>query len=293
MLKKKINLIYWDSDNFGDALSPLLIEELSGIQTQHKLSPLSKYNVRVLFKRLSEFQFYRLKSILFPWQKTLLCVGSIMSWGKKKSAIWGSGFMNKSDSFEGGRTYAVRGKLTDRKLTEGGFDCCPVYGDPALLLPLWIAPRSEKYYKLGIIPHWHEVDYFLENYKDKYHIIDLRTRDVNKIVNEIMACEYVLSTSLHGVIVAHAYNIPSLWIKKGYIDTDGFKFHDYFSSVDIPFYDGLSDIEGILENEDSWKACFEQNKDKILMNSLLSDIQSGLLRSAPFPLKEKYKKMIL
>lgn len=56
MLKRKINLIYWDSDNFGDALSPLLIQELSGIQTQHKLSPLSRYNVRVLFKRLSKYE---------------------------------------------------------------------------------------------------------------------------------------------------------------------------------------------------------------------------------------------
>ncbi|KEQ28195.1 hypothetical protein N180_00730 [Pedobacter antarcticus 4BY] len=293
MLKRKINLIYWDSDNFGDALSPLLIQELSGIQTQHKLSPLSRYNVRVLFKRLSKYELYRLKSIIFPWQKTLLCVGSIMSWGKRKSDIWGSGFMNKCDSFKGGKTFAVRGKLTDRKLIEEGFNGCSVYGDPALLLPLWIEPKHEKHYKLGIVPHWHEVDYFLENYKDKYHIIDLRTRDIEKVVKEIMACEYVLSTSLHGVIVAHAYNIPSLWIKKGYIDTDGFKFNDYFSSVDIPFYDGLSNIEEILDSEDNWKSYFEEHKSKMLINNLLSEIQSGLLKSAPFPLKAKYKKMIL
>lgn len=31
---KKINLIYWNEPNFGDAVSPLLIEELSGANVQ-------------------------------------------------------------------------------------------------------------------------------------------------------------------------------------------------------------------------------------------------------------------
>lgn len=289
----KINLVYWDSDNFGDALSPLLIEELSGLKSQHKLSPLSEHNIRVFLKGLSKFEFYRLRSLLFPWQKTLLCIGSIMSWGKKNSAIWGAGFMNKNDPFKGGRTLAVRGKLTDAKLRKEGFKGCAVYGDPALLLPLWIEPQEGKTYKLGIIPHWHEVDFFLETYGSQYHIVDLRTRDVDKIVKEIMACEYVLSTSLHGVIVGHAYNIPSLWIKKGYIDTDGFKFHDYFSAVNIPFYDGFANLEKILADDKNWKALFNANQDKAFINHSLAKIQSDLLRSAPFPLKEKYKKKML
>lgn len=292
MLRGKINLIYWDSNNFGDALSPMLIEELSGLKTQHKLSPFSKYNARLLLKRLIGGEFYRLKSILFPWQKTLLCIGSIMSWGKQNSLIWGSGFMNKCDPFNGGHTYAVRGQLTNEKLLREGFKACNVYGDPALLLPLWIKPASGKKHKLGIVPHWHEVDFFIENYGNEYHIIDLRTCDISKVVNEITSCEYILSTSLHGVIVAHAYAIPSLWIEKGYIDTDGFKFHDYFSSVNIPLYNGFSDIEQILKDEISWKSLFENNTDKIIMQFPLHDLQHGLLNAAPFPLKDKYKSLI-
>jgi len=289
----KINLVYWDSNNFGDALSPLLIEELSGLKSQHKLSPLSTYNIKVFLKELSSYKFYRLKSLLFPWQKTLLCIGSIMSWGKKNSDIWGAGFMNKTDPFKGGRTFAVRGKLTDEKLRKEGFRGCAVYGDPALLLPLWIEPEEKKSYKLAIIPHWHEVDFFQENYGTQYHIVDLRTRDVDRIVKEIMACEYILSTSLHGVIVGHAYNIPSLWIKKGSIDTDGFKFHDYFSSVNIPSYDGFENFDELLESEKNWKALFEENKDKAFINTSLVTMQSDLLKSAPFPIKEKYKTRIL
>lgn len=116
---------------------------------------------------------------------------------------------------------------------------------------------------------------------------------MEKVVGEILACEYVLSTSLHGVIIAHAYKIPSLWIRKGYIDTDGFKFHDYFTSVDIPVYDGFANIEEILADEVSWKSCFERNRDKAQINNSLAEIQSGLLKCAPFPLKEKYQKLIL
>ena len=46
----------------------------------------------------------------------------------------------------------------------------------------------------------------------------------------------IFSTSLHGLIISHAYGIPAIWIKAGNIGTDGFKFKDYFSSVNIPYY---------------------------------------------------------
>ncbi|KAF5280088.1 hypothetical protein FQR65_LT15078 [Abscondita terminalis] len=139
---------------------------------------------------------------------------------------------------------------------------CSVYGDPALLLPLWLKPSEKKKYKLGIIPHWGEVDFFMENYGHLYQIIDLRTKNVEEIVEEIAKCEYVLSTSLHGLIVAHAYGIPALWIKKGYIGTDGFKFKDYFSSVNIPFYDGFECLDEIFHPE-KWIELFNSNRDKM------------------------------
>ncbi|SDL39766.1 polysaccharide pyruvyl transferase family protein [Pedobacter antarcticus] len=288
-----INLIYWDSDNFGDALNPLLIEELSGLKVQYKNIQLSlNERIRILFKSIISLRPSVLAPIIFPWQKTFVGVGSVMSWAKADSLIWGAGFMNNSDSFRGGETFAVRGKLTDEKLRSAGFSGSKVYGDPALLLPLWLNPNIKKQHKLGIIPHWKEVDFFIENYGDRYQIIDLRTRDIEKVINEISACEFVLSTSLHGIIVAQAYNVPALWIEKGHIDTDGFKFHDYFSSVNIPFYDGFKDFDCILKNDQTWMQLFEQNRDKANINTSLDEIQSELLRSAPFPLKEKYRMII-
>lgn len=285
---KKINLIYWNEPNFGDAVSPLLIEELSGANVQYKEISLSR-SQRV--KALFTMDYEQLKISLFPWQKVLGCVGSILSWLPKGSQVWGSGFMNQDSKFKGGEVFAVRGKLTSDSLVRQGFQKCDVYGDPALLLPLWLKPANRKKYNLGIVPHHTEVEYFMDKYGDKYFIIDLRTRNVKKIVEELTSCEFILSTSLHGVIVAHAYGIPSLWLEKGYIGTDGFKFHDYFSSVGIPLYDGITDIDSILESENKWYTLFSNNKDKSMIKTDLFALQKKLLAAFPYPLKEKYKEM--
>lgn len=290
MKRNKISLIYWSEDNFGDALSPVVIEELSGNLTQLKHAYKSKF--RRFVKSIIYFSPKELNTILFPWQENVLGVGSVICCGNSKSKVWGSGFMSNSGDFLGGSVFAVRGPSTSKRLVEQGFDKCEVYGDPALLLPLWEEPVEKKTHQLGIVPHWKESDKFIEEYGDKYKIIDLRTKDIKKIITEITSCEYILSTSLHGIIVAHAYDIPSLWIKRGFIETDGFKFADYFGSVRIPAYTGFEDIENILLSDANWKALFLGNEDKSSISIDLNEIQLGLLKAFPFPLKDKYEQLL-
>ena len=284
---KKVDLVYWDEENFGDALSPYIVESLSGLP-----APIKRANgsyVRKLAKALLTFSFGDIKAILFPWQSSVVGVGSIIEWGNAKSKIWGSGFMNNSGTFGGGQICAVRGPYTANRLVNLGFPKCDIYGDPALLLPLFHQAATKKKYKLGIIPHWKETDKFIELYADRYKVIDLRTSDIDKVMEEITSCEYILSSSLHGVIVPHAYNIPALWIKDGYIDTDGFKFFDYFASVGIPKYTGFTEIGDILSNEDSWMRLFEENAKLALIPDSLPNIQRKLIAAAPFPVQKKYK----
>lgn len=288
--KDKINLIYWEADNFGDILNKDLIEELTGKKTVHKEGgPFLKNFVRLVLSAIIKANPKLISKVVFPWQTTYVWVGSILCWADKHSKIWGAGFMNNYEKFSGGEVYAVRGPLTNNKLKELGGRGTDVYGDPALLLPLWIPEKKHKRYKLGIIPHWKETEFFKERFGSKYNIIDLRTRDVKSVMNQILDCEYILSSSLHGLIVPHAYNRPALWIKHGYIDTDGFKFEDYFASVGIPNYSGFENFESILESEEKWMELFEKNKDIAVPHVSIMELQKKLLSVAPFPLKEKYK----
>ena len=225
---------------------------------------------------------------LFFFEKNLLAVGSIMALGNKKSIVWGSGFMNWNESFRGGKVLAIRGKLTNDKLIAMGFRHCNAFGDPALLLPLIVSPTENKVRDVVIIPHWKEVESFKKKYGEHYKVLDIRTADIENFISELTSCRYVLSTSLHGIILSHAYGIPALWIKKGYIDTDGFKFHDYFSSVDIPFYDGIENFDSYLK-EDTWKSLFTEYEKYILPYKNIRDIQKKLLSVAPFRVLSQYK----
>src|SRR5699024_4332264 len=163
---------------YGDALNPYLFKELSGMGVQNKdyLPTLYKRLQRVLLF-FTSFNKELIKASIFPWQKSVLGIGSIIRMANQRTAIWGSGFMNKNEKCKGGRLYAVRGRLTSEKLNKEGFPLCQVYGDPALLLPLWV-PAQKKRNKIAIIPHFKEVEYFHKKYGDCFHIIDLRTKDV-------------------------------------------------------------------------------------------------------------------
>lgn len=228
---------------------------------------------------------------MFFFEKNLLAVGSILAWGNKKSIIWGSGFMNKNESFRGGQVYAVRGKLTNEKLLAMGFKGCDVFGDPALLLPLLVSPAGKKVSDIVIIPHWKEFDFFQKEYGNNYKILDIRTINIEGFIAELTSCRYVLSTSLHGIIISHAYDIPALWIKKGYIDTDDFKFYDYFSSVDIPFYGGILDFDSFLKEND-WRGLFVRYEKYTLPYKSISSIQKDLLKVVPFKVLKQYKVLL-
>lgn len=288
---KYIKLVYWNKLNLGDLLSPYIVNKLSGLPVKYKdfyfLGIKGQIGLLIDFLK-GRRTIKEITETLFFFEKNLLAVGSIMALGNKKSIVWGSGFMNWNESFRGGKVLAIRGKLTNDKLIAMGFRHCNAFGDPALLLPLIVSPTENKVRDVVIIPHWKEVESFKKKYGEHYKVLDIRTADIENFISELTSCRYVLSTSLHGIILSHAYGIPALWIKKGYIDTDGFKFHDYFSSVDIPFYDGIENFDSYLK-EDTWKSLFTEYEKYILPYKNIRDIQKKLLSVAPFRVLSQYK----
>lgn len=283
-LKKKIMLIHWkEHPNFGDYLSPYIISKLSGLRVLSKTASLSWKN---FFKCLLRYPWL-IKNYVLPFQKNLLAIGSVMNLGNSKSIIWGSGFLNSNDSFFGGKVYAVRGPLSEKKMEKMGGNLCKIYGDPALLLPIVYKPNIDKVYKVGLVPHWRETNYFLKHFP-KSHIIDLRTDNVEEVINKILCCEKILSTSLHGLITAHAYGIPALWLNPIDSHTNGFKFLDYFISVGIKPYKALSHKENLLNSKTNVEHIFNINNESALPSIPIKEIQYKLLAVAPFPIKALY-----
>ena len=212
--------------NWGDMLNPVLINKISGkkaINLQH-----TKLNIT------------KLKQILLKEPKPeYLAIGSILGWGVRRpniSIFWGSGFMYETEKVRvrPRKVCAVRGPLSREKLISQGIECPPIYGDPALLYPRFYSPNIESKYELGIIPHMADKNNsWVNKFKDNKEIliIDIQS-GINNVVDKILNCKRVASSSLHGIIASDAYHIPSSWITlSNNVNGNGFKFKDYFASV--------------------------------------------------------------
>jgi len=153
--------------------------------------------------------------------------------------IWGTGFIRYSDRVKKKpkKICAVRGQLSRKILLNQNIKCPNIVGDPALLYPRFYKPKIKKKYKIGFVPHFRDktdfnlIKKFNQFLNSENIVIDIE-QETNKFVDQINSCECIASSSLHGIIASDAYGIPSIWIKPSDNPLgDGFKFYDYFSSV--------------------------------------------------------------
>lgn len=231
---------------------------------------------------------------LLLFNKITFGIGSILSWYTVKNCIvWGSGIMNKNAKIFPANFLAVRGKHTQQRISEIGYTPPKVIGDPALLLPIIYTPQKSNRKNIGIIPHFKHYNEVSAKFKNDQNIVIINLLDdIEKIINQINSCYITLSTSLHGIIVSHAYSVKSLWVELSEINIggDNIKFYDYFSSVDILEYkpfrvENKDNIDFIIKN-----ICIH---DHLLLPKVdLVKIQSNLLSVAPFQLKKEYYSIL-
>jgi Polysaccharide pyruvyl transferase. len=292
MTKGKLLAHWCYFKNVGDALNPYLLHKLTGkkIVYCNLVNPNYKKEFISIIKSLAHCKKYDFRRISKPElnEPVLLCVGSILSRSKPNCKIWGAGFMNNYEHSGGGEVYALRGPYSSDKMQAEGYTGCHVFGDPALLLPIVYNPIISEKRTCAIIPHISEFHRFLHEYQDE-KIIKLDD-DIELVINEICSSEYVLSTSLHGIIISHAYGIPALWIKESYIHTDGIKFDDYLASVGIPNYKGDSfKIEDFIHKR--YSDIPDDIKNIMLPHVPIKEIQRNLLKVAPFEILPSFKQI--
>lgn len=198
--------------NLGDALNPYVIEKLTGIPP-----------------------------VFGARDSSMLAIGSVVKFAGDGQYVWGTGASRKSDQFNPNAIYrAVRGPLTRRALLDAGANVPEVYGDPALLMPNFYQPiDTTKRYEVGLIRHVNHRGIGIVG--DGALDLDLRAvsyEDIESFIDQLVQCKVVLSSSLHGIILAQAYGIPARWVTYSNtarrISGDDMKFADYMISVDQP-----------------------------------------------------------
>lgn len=270
-MPKKILLYWWserfiqkrDYENYGDLIGPYLVEKISGQPV--KWVRASKPGIKNYFK---------------PIYAT---VGSILSHLGKNTIVWGCGINHREERIISKKLLAVRGPLSRKRALELNLECPPSYGDPALLLPVYYKPKVDKQFKIGIIPHIIDYEDVHAQYKEHKHIkvIDFKTNDLEQTTDAIASCELIISSSLHGVIVSHAYGIPAVQVKfSDRIHGDGVKYHDYYLSVGMDVYEPEL-LNGVLE-ETALVTRIMQHACHLPHSAKISTLQQELLAVCPF-----------
>jgi succinoglycan biosynthesis protein ExoV len=169
-----------------------------------------------------------------PAEADLVAVGSVLGhlphgWD---GAVVGAGMMypDTVTDLSNARVRALRGKLTRGLVVGVDQPLRVVLGDPGLLMPLFVRPCRAKY-DLGIVPHWSDTE--LVQRFPYAHVIDV-AQAPECVAAEIASCERIISSSLHGLVVADAYGISRQAELFARADREGgdFKFRDYQSVYD-------------------------------------------------------------
>ena len=90
---------------------------------------------------------------------------------------------------------------------------------------------------MGIITHFLDMNNplvaYLQNLSGGISVIKMQGyNDWHEVIDEIKQCDFIISSSLHGLILADAYQVPNVWIEfSDKVYRKVFKFRDYFSAV--------------------------------------------------------------
>lgn len=212
--------------NLGDAMNPLLIEMLSGIPSRHTHYRSSTlFAVGSILGKVLGPRFNLFRRLSRSWTPEL--------------RIWTSGFIAPPAPSQvlirNIRVCALRGKKSQDILSAiSGRRYAVPLGDGGLLADGLLAHKPEKKYAVGIVPHYREescpeIPPLLKKVPDSKLISPIG--DPLEVIRQIAECETILSSSLHGLIVADSLGIPNRHvIIQNRISGYRFKFDDYYSA---------------------------------------------------------------
>jgi len=237
--------------NFGDELGPVVAEKLV-----ENLFGCSAQNITRLNLKFDEVLRLKEKRVC------LFTLGSVFHKVRSGDHIWGTGINpNWQGAYPANITfYAVRGKLTEELVRKRlNHQNAISLGDPGLAIPT-LFPEFQTMHKVAkakanstrfcFVPHAHDTTTAKRQLGKRMRIIPVFQHWRPVVETLATECDYVASTSLHGIIESDALRIPTLWFQwnnSTVSQTEGqFKYLDYFSAVDKNGFSPVSDISQVL-----------------------------------------------
>ncbi|WCR04549.1 polysaccharide pyruvyl transferase family protein [Paracoccus saliphilus] len=251
--------VYWfrrgggrAAGNFGDELGPLLVSHI--------------------LQRPVEWAE--------PDRCDLASIGSILSQVSKaakrakrssKLLIWGSGLME--EDIERLHTclnpLAVRGVKTRTAL--GLKDDLPL-GDPGVLSDLLVEPQK-KTHIWGIVPHFSHRNSpkIREAAQDNNCMFIDPTAPALDVLKAISSCRGIVSSSLHGLIVADSFQVPCYWLDIKSHKSHDYKFADYCSGFGRNIFPrlGIDELTALTSKDPAVLPFTVSETDKVALTDAL------------------------
>lgn len=236
-----MKLFWWKTElNFGDLINPLIIKALTG-EAPVYAKP-SYCNMVAIGSTLHLFLDRFASNPLHLFVRKYL---------RPRVNVWGTGIVNttpqticdtngvKASFYRRMSIHALRGRLSWHYVNQMGFNTEDIaLGDPGLLTAQFLKRNfTEKNYACAFIPHYAEWECRerLSEYKELSKrvpssvIIDVR-QPVDDVLRKIESSKTIVSTALHGLIVADSFGIPNIrYLPKHPLSGTDFKFRDYYS----------------------------------------------------------------
>ncbi len=265
--KQPIKLYWWRYDgsghgNFGDEITLLILQKL--------------FHQKVIWSE--------------PKNCDMIGAGSILQdvWREKGDNlpyVWGSGFIEADDLHvpaDDFKFLGVRGTYTIGRIDKLSGNL--FLGDPGLLASRLIS-QPVKQYDIGIVPHYVDMDSSalaeLKRLLPEAKIIN-PTHSCLDVITEIAQCKSILSSSLHGMIVADSFLIPNCrLLLSNKVRGDDYKFRDYLSAfVDRKYLAySVKDIKSSLSANGNINTLFSSSN---LDRQELESIQAAITNAFPF-----------
>lgn len=251
--------------NFGDELSLPLLERL--------------FEVKPIPVPMQMAELLAAGSILDAYGRARLPRRILVQMLSRRDPlhVWGSGFMLEQSSSKWPRAlevHAVRGEMSAARIS--GFS--GAIGDPGILVSRIVHKPTVPAASVCLVPHFVDEEHVNALELPPHWSIIHPDGDPLEVIAKIASAELIVSSSLHGLIVADSFGIPAVWASSmnSLYGNSHYKFFDHASARGTSFNSPKSYLELTqIPEQDLHSLATTPSRD-------MSQWQDELIASFPF-----------